>query len=116
MATEYTSGYCRRCAVPSKLERKGTNHVLHLLLSIVTLGLWLIVWIGVAVKFGGWSCSQCGSEDVTTSVPRNATALPPVPPGVSPLTHVRCPDCREFVLAEARKCKHCGTALIPQKL
>jgi hypothetical protein len=32
----------------------------------------------------------------------------------SPDTHVRCPDCRELVLRDARKCKHCGTALIPQ--
>lgn len=32
----------------------------------------------------------------------------------SPKTHVRCPDCREFVLKDARKCKHCGTALVPQ--
>ena len=29
-------------------------------------------------------------------------------------THVKCPDCRELVLRDARKCKHCGTALIPQ--
>jgi hypothetical protein len=34
----------------------------------------------------------------------------------SPLTHVRCPDCKELVLAEAVKCKHCGTALIPTDL
>jgi hypothetical protein len=31
----------------------------------------------------------------------------------SPKTHVRCPDCREFVYKDARKCKHCGTTLIP---
>jgi hypothetical protein len=31
-----------------------------------------------------------------------------------PDTHVRCPDCRELVRNDARKCKHCGTALIPQ--
>jgi len=29
-------------------------------------------------------------------------------------SHVRCPDCRELVRRDARKCKHCGTALIPQ--
>jgi hypothetical protein len=28
-------------------------------------------------------------------------------------THVRCPDCRELVLNEARKCKHCGAGLVP---
>lgn len=32
----------------------------------------------------------------------------------NPSTHVRCPDCREFVHRDARKCKHCGTALTPQ--
>jgi hypothetical protein len=30
------------------------------------------------------------------------------------LTHVKCPDCREFVLRDARKCKHCGASLVPQ--
>lgn len=29
-------------------------------------------------------------------------------------THVKCPDCRELVLCDARKCKHCGCNLIPQ--
>ena len=37
-----------------------------------------------------------------------ATAAP------NPQTHVRCPDCAEFVLREARVCKHCGATLVPQ--
>lgn len=32
----------------------------------------------------------------------------------TPETHVKCPDCRELVLKEARVCKHCGCRLIPQ--
>lgn len=32
----------------------------------------------------------------------------------TPETHVHCPDCRELVLKDARKCKHCGCKLIPQ--
>lgn len=32
----------------------------------------------------------------------------------TPQTHVRCPDCRELVRKDARKCKHCGCGLIPQ--
>ncbi|MCR4303182.1 MAG: hypothetical protein NUV63_02995 [Gallionella sp.] len=31
----------------------------------------------------------------------------------TPETHVRCPDCQELVLWDARKCKHCGCRLIP---
>ncbi len=38
-----------------------------------------------------------------------ATGLP-----ITPETHVKCPECRELVIHDARKCKHCGTALIPQ--
>ena len=30
-------------------------------------------------------------------------------------THIKCPDCKEFVLKEARKCKHCRCTLIPQQ-
>ena len=29
--------------------------------------------------------------------------------------HVRCPECRELVRADARKCKHCGAALDPEQ-
>lgn len=31
---------------------KPTNHILHLILSIITLGLWLIVWL-LVVLFAG---------------------------------------------------------------
>lgn len=34
--------------------------------------------------------------------------------GPNPRTHIKCPDCKELVLADARKCKHCGTVLVPQ--
>lgn len=32
----------------------------------------------------------------------------------SPRTHVKCPDCRELILRDARVCKHCGCKLVPQ--
>ena len=41
-------------------------------------------------------------------------APPRDPNAPSPDTHVRCPDCREFVYKDARKCKHCGITLVPQ--
>jgi len=33
-------------------QRKQTNHVLHLLLTLVTAGLWIPVWIIVAIANG----------------------------------------------------------------
>lgn len=32
----------------------------------------------------------------------------------TPSTHVKCPDCRELVIKDARKCRHCGCSLTPQ--
>ncbi len=31
-------------------QKKNTNHILHLILSLLTGGLWLIVWVIVAVS------------------------------------------------------------------
>lgn len=31
----------------------------------------------------------------------------------NPATHVRCPECRELIRADAKLCKHCGTRLSP---
>jgi len=44
-----------------------------------------------------------------------ASGKPPADPEApSPETHVRCPECRELVRRDARKCKHCGCVLVPQ--
>ncbi len=61
-AMEYTSKYCKYCGQQRKFERPGTNHILHLILSILTVGLWIPVWILSAIKIGGWRCSFCGKR------------------------------------------------------
>jgi len=66
MAEEYKSAFCKNCDEQRKVARPKTNHILHLLLTIVTAGLWLIIWIGVAIKFGGWRCDTCGSTKVSS--------------------------------------------------
>ena len=65
MALEKRTGYCTSCNKKRVILRKETNHALHLLLALVTLGLWLIVWLGSAVKFGEWRCTQCGSTRIS---------------------------------------------------
>jgi len=32
----------------------------------------------------------------------------------TPETHVKCPECRELVFKDAKKCRFCGITLIPQ--
>ena len=39
---------------------------------------------------------------------------PNAPTAPSPDTHIKCPDCRELIIKDARICKHCGCKLLPQ--
>jgi len=36
------------------------------------------------------------------------------PAAPSPRTHIKCPDCAELILKDAKVCKHCGCKLLPQ--
>ena len=47
--------------------RQTPNHILHLLLSVLTLGLWLIVWVAQAIYPRPWLCPSCGSK--TKAIP-----------------------------------------------
>lgn len=62
MGLQQTSKWCKRCARNVLATRPGTNHILHLLLSLVTCGLWLIIWILASVRIGGWRCQTCGKK------------------------------------------------------
>lgn len=65
MSEDKAQKYCRGCGTNVLVIRKGTNHVLHFLLSVCTLGLWLFVWFGASIKFGGWRCTRCGGKRLT---------------------------------------------------
>ena len=90
------------------------------------LGILLLVLGGVAGIFGLQVIANARAPGVATFV--GALAIPallvwwgtialgrakPQLSSPSPETHVKCPDCRELVLKDARKCKHCGCALAP---
>lgn len=64
--------FCTRCTAERTFRRLKVNHRFHLIISIVTGGLWLISWLGVVVarRFQPWYCSICG-------IPQ---APPPKPP------------------------------------
>lgn len=44
-------------------ERQTPNHVLHLLLSVVTVGFWIPIWMLVSVfGSGAYKCPNCGAR------------------------------------------------------
>ncbi len=55
--------YCPQCRSQTVHEAKDVSHVLHLILSVLTGGLWLPIWLWYGL--GGsrvYHCRQCGSE------------------------------------------------------
>ena len=44
-------------------ERQTPNHILHLLLSVVTAGFWIPIWLLVAIfRSGAYKCPSCGAR------------------------------------------------------
>lgn len=52
---------CRKCAKPTLHVQPSTSHVLHLLLAIISAGLWVPVWLLVAMNnHTKAQCTACG--------------------------------------------------------
>lgn len=76
MAAKHKPFFCCYCN-QSRTFRKGRiNHVLHGLLSLVTVGLWSVVWITLSIQRGlrPWLCCKCGRERMPRSVLRTIEA------------------------------------------
>ncbi len=70
MGLQETDGYCGNCDREVMIRRQGTRHVLHLLMSLVTLGFWIPVWILASIRIGGWRCTVCGRSTRAAAYPR----------------------------------------------
>lgn len=90
---------CQRPVEPKRVIGAGT-----IILAVCTGGLWLLL-----IPFYSKRCPICKGKALTEANSQSAIASGKP----TPETHVRCPDCRELVHMEARKCKHCGCKLVP---
>ena len=66
MGFQERPGYCSYCKKNVLVRTQTPNHLLHLILSIVTSGLWLIVWLILSIRVKKWHCSQCGQRVLPT--------------------------------------------------
>lgn len=83
MSTIESSAYCATCGRITLHRKERANHILHLLLSIVTAGLWLIVWAFIVLTPHRSRCAFCGRQPGWAEF-RRASGLTNEP---SPPTH-----------------------------
>lgn len=62
MATEQVMYRCKRCDESTVHLRQTPSHLLHLILTIVTFGFWLPVWILLSLGRSSPQCSECGKK------------------------------------------------------
>lgn len=61
MPTKQLMQHCNHCGRPTLHIQQTPNHLLHLVLTILTAGIWLIVWI--FTKSTRPTCTVCGSTE-----------------------------------------------------
>lgn len=114
MGTEKSSAFCDNCGKQVSIERQTPNHILHLLLSVITCGLWLLVWMSQSAEKQAWRCAACGKELGGGSDGWGAIGSMLATPPITADDALRaCPSCREQIRRDATKCKHCGTNVDP---
>ena len=61
MAHEFSKEFCNECGKERTFYRTLPNHKLHLILSILTGGLWLVSWLSLIFnqKHLPWTCGAC---------------------------------------------------------
>jgi hypothetical protein len=56
---EENFGYCPNCKKGVVVKRPGPNHIVHLLLSLLTGGMWVVIWLLCCLFPGKWKCAEC---------------------------------------------------------
>lgn len=62
MGLKVTGGFCRACRAKVMAQAAAPSHLLHLVLSLLTAGLWLPIWLLLSATSGAFRCTHCGSK------------------------------------------------------
>jgi hypothetical protein len=89
MSSRHRPAYCAFCETEQSFRRPTFRHGLHLTLSLLTLGLWLISYAGLWWHWRctqGWRCAECGHRFRTdgrrTGRPASPKSTQLVPQGI----------------------------------
>ena len=94
-------------------NKANTNHILHLLLSLITMGFWIIAWLLVANSNTRRRAKleKLIDESKKAIIEIDTKLIPEAKERESQRNEkasIECPWCAEIILAKAKICKHCG--------
>lgn len=74
-----SSRYCRLCKRQVLVRQETPNHTVHVLITLLSCGLWGIVWLALTLMALGnpWRCSNCGSPTTGATMPTGFRQLQP---------------------------------------
>jgi hypothetical protein len=62
MPIRESTAFCKQCGRQVLARRTAPSHLFHAIMTILTLGVWLIIWLIAALGSGAWRCSVCGAK------------------------------------------------------
>lgn len=62
MPIKESTAMCPRCQRQVLARRNAPSHLFHFVMTLLTLGVWLIVWLLASLGGGVWRCSVCGTK------------------------------------------------------
>ena len=62
MSTKQLMAYCQNEGRDTLHIQETPNHLLHLILSILTGGIWIIVWLILMMTTDPATCTFCGTQ------------------------------------------------------
>jgi hypothetical protein len=66
MPIEQKQDYCAACGTNTLFQRSTPHHLIHVLVTVFSCGLWLIPWMIFAwVHDSAYRCQTCGGEPGT---------------------------------------------------
>lgn len=102
--------YCNNCKQCGESKLKGSGWITFILILFYIIpGLIYMSWR----RSGLGACKFCDSSNVIPvnqkPIEQNQKRIAMNQPLSENVPHVNCPDCKELIRFDARKCKHCGS-------
>lgn len=72
MNIDFSRKFCPDCHTYVRAEKRKASNIFHLIMTIITCGAWVFVWLfsAFSLSLNSWQCPMCGSKSLKGKAPR----------------------------------------------